>query len=305
METALLIGTLASVLISAASAGYGVYNNSLQSSKQDSLNRLAQSNFENQYQITSKDMQASGFNPSAIFSGGQLNQFTQSQAYQPDNDVFSGLMDSVKNMQSNMMRSEEYKLQKDTTEANIENIKADTISKLLDNEKVSSLLKGPEGNVYLKSILSDLGLNESAKALNDALAKRNENYVEDEKQLIKVRGEQDRETVKKKADLDDWLNSNSHVYDLISDEAKTQLQVSLIELQEAYGLERDLVKSLASDKILYTALVGNDLGALTQRVNEALNRSGKKLTAKTHKNIIEKYRSALASVRRANEKKNK
>lgn len=33
-----------------------------------------QSNFENQYQITSRDMQAAGFNPMALFNGGQLNQ---------------------------------------------------------------------------------------------------------------------------------------------------------------------------------------------------------------------------------------
>lgn len=33
-----------------------------------------QSNFENQYQITSRDMRAAGFNPMALFNGGQLNQ---------------------------------------------------------------------------------------------------------------------------------------------------------------------------------------------------------------------------------------
>lgn len=39
-----------------------------------------QSNFENQYQITSRDMRAAGFNPMALFNGGQLNQASSSPA---------------------------------------------------------------------------------------------------------------------------------------------------------------------------------------------------------------------------------
>lgn len=63
-----------------------------------------QSNFENQYQITSRDMRAAGFNPMALFNGGQLNQASGAPA-SPDlqgsvsqNNAFSEMIQNQANL---------------------------------------------------------------------------------------------------------------------------------------------------------------------------------------------------------------
>lgn len=107
-----------------------------------------QSNFENQYRVTSRDMQAAGFNPMALFNGGQLNQAAASPASPslPDSVNQKNSAESLANavMQDRMMR-----LQEAEVNARIANIEADTENK---KEYVSEKEKDRENARLLKQM---------------------------------------------------------------------------------------------------------------------------------------------------------
>lgn len=74
------IAAIASGLASAAVSAISHFAN-----RQDTkrINKQSQSNFENSYQITANDMVKAGYNPSALFQGGQLSQVPTLQQQQP------------------------------------------------------------------------------------------------------------------------------------------------------------------------------------------------------------------------------
>lgn len=67
------IGTYGNLGLSALGLMYNIFGNERSNRQQEYWNRLSQSNFENQFQIASADLQKAGFNPSAILGGASQN----------------------------------------------------------------------------------------------------------------------------------------------------------------------------------------------------------------------------------------
>lgn len=93
-----------SVLANKYNRDFATMTNKQEQENWETALRLNQSNFENQYQITSRDMRSAGFNPMALFSGGQLNQVPSVQA-SPDlqgsvsqRNAFSELIQNYSNL---------------------------------------------------------------------------------------------------------------------------------------------------------------------------------------------------------------
>lgn len=176
-----ILGVLA-LLASVAGLTYNIYNTETSRKQNNALNAQAQSNFENQYLITSEDMKRSGINPMSMFNGGQLNSFVSGESFQAPENPFGSLVDTFSNLQNNSLRRTEIENQKAVQEANINLTKAQTIAQLLDNEKVQSLLQGENGNLFVKKLLSECGVNISNAKLSESQSNYYDNYwLESEK----------------------------------------------------------------------------------------------------------------------------
>lgn len=172
------------IFVAVASLAYGIYQYQDQRLENAKLNKQAQSNFENQYSLTTKDMESSGLNPMALFNGGSLNNYTGSSGFSPSTDnPMESLLDVFKNNEANSLRRNEIENQKALQEADIELKKAETVSKLLENENFKSMMESESGNLFVRKLLSELGLNDSARALNVSMSDYYDEYHERQQKL--------------------------------------------------------------------------------------------------------------------------
>lgn len=274
------IGLLASLGMTA----YNVFSDIKGRNYQKQLNKLAQSNFENQFQIAAKDLRKAGFNPSALF---QANQNPPSagaglQAPSAGASDITGLMTALTNER--------------LAKAQIKNIDADTQEKELTNRKIKEFLDSPEGNLYIRELLSGVKANESTALAQDE-------YVSRQKDIIKAQEESNKNVISHEYSWKQRLQYESNVYQTLSEQVKHQLDADLLKLQHDYNLSDHLITSLASDKVLYAALVGQNWSGLTRLVDQALSEDPNKQNKKHHQNIRNIYLSMLEDLRKVRNKK--
>lgn len=175
---------IASLIVSVISAGYGIYSNYQQQQFAQDVNKQNQSNFENQYKITTKDMENSGINPMSMFNGGSLNNFVSGQTPNIASDnPFGNLLEQFQNISNNSLRRNEIENQKALQEADIDLKKAETVSKLLENENFKAMMQSESGNLFVRKLFSELGLNDSARALNVSMSDYYDEYHDRQQKL--------------------------------------------------------------------------------------------------------------------------
>lgn len=93
-----------------------------------------QSNFENQYSITAKDMQNAGFNPMALFNGGQLNSAGASAPQSPELPSGANYANAMQILNQTALQNRLMQAQANKLEAEANNISEEHSWKSSENE---------------------------------------------------------------------------------------------------------------------------------------------------------------------------
>lgn len=220
------IAAIASGLASAAVSAISHFSN-----KQDTkrINKQSQSNFENSYQITANDMVKAGYNPSALFQGGQLTQVPTFQQQQPfDASGIASLISALTNAK--------------LAEHQVENIDADTENKKgqfqheIDmqtaefKQQIALLGKTDEylrGRMELQNAL-DMSRDEANEKLQEALDDYKTNNQE---QLIKLQAKADAWLEKNKSKYRKEEDLRKALFEYVQHDADYQHQISLLAQQ--------------------------------------------------------------------------
>lgn len=274
---------IASFIVSVISAGYGIYSNYQQQQFAKDINVQNQSNFENQYKITSKDMEASGFNPMAMFNGGSLNNYVSGQTPNIASDnPFGNLLESFQNLSNNSLRRNEIENQKALQEAEIDLKKAETVSKLLENENFKAMMESESGNLFVRKILSELGLNDSAKALNVSMSdyydeyhdrnqKLQDSINQTNKDIAKLNSDTQKEIQASEQKFQKEIKKIQYLNEHLSAREQDYFARRLAYLQNEFNVSQTIVERVLSDRYLWISQSIGNYTLINNAVNKALS----------------------------------
>lgn len=275
------------IFVAVASLAYGIYQYQDQRLENAKLNKQAQSNFENQYSLTTKDMEASGFNPMAMFNGGSLNNYTGSSGFSPSTDnPMESLLDVFKNNQANSLRRNEIENQKALQEADIDLKKAETVSKLLENENFKAMMQSESGNLFVRKLLSELGLNDSARALNvsmsdyydeyhDRQQKLQDSINQTNKDIAKLHSDTQKEIQASEQKFQKEIKKIQYLNEHLSAREQDYFARRLAYLQNEFNVSQTIIERVLSDKFLWTGQTIGNYSLLNNAVNKALSTASK------------------------------